>query len=86
MVKKLDSIPNELSNAKIETSFFIIEATDDLTIDGMFEGYISSIPTIILNIDCNMVILILDFLRFYTKIKEQLEVSNVSHYCNIQSF
>ena len=69
MVKKLDSIPNELSNAKIETSFFIIEATDDLTIDGMFEGYISTIPTIILNIDCNMVILILDFVKILYKNK-----------------
>ena len=47
-------IPNELSDVKIDSSFFIIESTDDLTIDGMFKGFISSIPTIIFNTDCNM--------------------------------
>ncbi len=38
LVKKLDSIPNDLSDVKIDFSFFIIEATNDLTIDGMLEG------------------------------------------------
>ncbi len=94
LVKKLDSIPNGLSDVKIDScpfkvykeevrmpkgmvghQFFIIEATDDSTVDDMLEGLISSIPTIILILIATWLFLCLILSRFYTKTKEQLEVS-----------
>ncbi len=94
LVKKLDSVPNGLSDVKIDScpfkvykeevrmpkgmvghKFFIIEATDDSTVDGMLEGLISSIPTIILILIATWLFLCLILSRFYTKTKEQLDVS-----------
>lgn len=94
LVKKLDSIPNGLSDVKIDSCpfkvykeavkmpkglvghpFFIIEATDDSTVDGMLKGLISSIPTIILVLIATWLLLCLILSRFYTKTKEKLDVS-----------
>ena len=94
LVKKLDSVPNGLSDVKIDScpfkvykeeirmpkgmvghKFFIIEATDDSTVDGMLEGLISIIPTIILILIATWLFLCLILSRFYTKTKERLEVS-----------
>lgn len=79
---KIDSYPFKVYKEEIIMpkemvghNFFIIEATDESTVNGMLEELTSSIPTIVLMLIAAWLFLCLFLSRFYTRTKEQLDIS-----------